>query len=47
MTGLVSRLRRRNNRKIAKLVRALASLDEPSRAARTAPRRAVRVTLGT
>ena len=37
--------RRRNARKIAKLARALASLDEHARAARPAPKRVARVSL--
>jgi hypothetical protein len=46
MTGLMTRLRRRNARKIAKLARALASLDAHARDARPTPRRVVRVSLG-
>jgi hypothetical protein len=44
VTTLVSRLRRRNARKIAKLARALAALDAQARASRPAPRRTARVT---
>jgi len=46
LTGLMHRLRRRNARKVAKLARALASLDAHAREARPAPRRIARVSLG-
>jgi hypothetical protein len=36
---------RRNRRKIAKLARALAALDEQARLVRPAPKRAARVSL--
>jgi hypothetical protein len=39
-------LRRKNARKIAKLARALASLDEQARIVRPAPRRATKLSLG-
>jgi hypothetical protein len=41
----VSKIRRRNARKVAKLARALALLDEQARLARPAPRRPSRVSL--
>jgi hypothetical protein len=41
----VLRTRRKNARKIAKLARVLASLDEQARTVRPAPRRATKVSL--
>jgi hypothetical protein len=38
--------RRRNARKVAKLARALASLDEQARSIRPAPRQAAKLSLG-
>jgi hypothetical protein len=46
MSTSVLKLRRKNARKIAKLARALASLDEQARTVRPAPRRAAKVSLG-
>jgi hypothetical protein len=42
---MVSR-RRKNARKIAKLARALASLDEQARTSRPAPRHVAKLSLG-
>jgi hypothetical protein len=39
------RLRRRNSRKVAKLARALAALDEQAAAVRPTPKRVARLTL--
>jgi hypothetical protein len=39
------RLRRRNSRKVAKLARALAALDEQAAAVRPAPKRVARLSL--
>jgi len=39
------RLRRRNSRKVAKLVRALTALEEQAAAARPAPKRVTRLSL--
>jgi hypothetical protein len=39
-------LRRKNARKVAKLARALALLDEQARTVRPAPRRAAKLSLG-
>jgi hypothetical protein len=38
--------RRRDSRTVAKLARALAALDEQARAVRPAPRRTIRVSVG-
>jgi hypothetical protein len=40
------RFRRQNARKVAKLARALAALDEQARLTRPAPRRVARISLG-
>jgi hypothetical protein len=40
------RLRRRDARTVAKLAKALAALDAQARAGRPAPRRALKITLG-
>jgi hypothetical protein len=42
---LRNRRRRRDARKVAKLARALAVLDEQARLARPAPRRTVKISL--
>jgi hypothetical protein len=48
VTAFVHRIRRRlqDSRKVAKLARALASLDAEAASVRPAPRRLARVTLG-
>jgi hypothetical protein len=46
MSTSVLKLRRKNARKIAKLARALASLDEQARLVRPAPRRVTKLSLG-
>jgi hypothetical protein len=46
MSPSVLKLRRKNARKIAKLARALASLDEQARIVRPAPKRAAKLSLG-
>jgi hypothetical protein len=45
LPSMVNR-RRKNARKIAKLARALASLDEQARSSRPAPRHATKLSLG-
>jgi hypothetical protein len=45
MTGSMAKLSRRNARKVAKLARAFAALDEHARAARPAPRRVARASV--
>jgi hypothetical protein len=40
------RLRRRNSRKVAKLARALAALEEQAAATRPTPKRVARLSLG-
>jgi hypothetical protein len=40
------RFRHRNARKVAKLARALAALDEQARLTRPAPKRMTRISLG-
>jgi len=42
----VLKLRRKNARKVAKLARALASLDEQARTVRPAPKRAAKASFG-
>jgi hypothetical protein len=46
MSISVLKLRRKNARKIAKLARALASLDEQARIVGPAPRRVTKLSLG-
>jgi hypothetical protein len=46
MSTSVLNLRRKNARKIAKLARALASLDAQARTVRPAPRRVTKLSLG-
>jgi hypothetical protein len=41
----VFKIRRKNARKVAKLARALASLDEQARTVRPAPRRVAKISL--
>jgi hypothetical protein len=45
MSVSVLKIRRKEARKVAKLARALASLDEQARTVRPAPRRATKVSL--
>jgi hypothetical protein len=46
MSTSVLKLRRKNARKIAKLARALATLDEQARSVRPTPKRVAKVSLG-
>jgi hypothetical protein len=46
MSVSVLRIRRKEARKVAKLARALASLDEQARTVRPAPRRAAKASFG-
>jgi hypothetical protein len=46
MTRSVLSRRRKNARKVAKLARALASLDEQARRSRPAPRHVAKLSLG-
>ena len=46
MSVSVLKIRRKNARKVAKLARALASLDEQARNVRPAPKRATKVSFG-
>jgi hypothetical protein len=46
MSVSVLKIRRKNARKVAKLARALASLDEQARTVRPAPKRASKVSFG-
>ena len=46
MSVSVLKIRRKNARKVAKLARALASLDEQARTVRPAPKRATKVSFG-
>jgi hypothetical protein len=46
MTASMLRIRRKEARKVAKLARAFASLDEHAAAVRPAPRRTARLSFG-